>query len=180
LDLKAHEKHEIDLAKLPGITDDPLKELREKAEKAKKDQEKDKEKKDKDGKAEPKKDDEKEDEEKKPRPIEVQGLFWSDDGRYGALLLRASDNKDRWIATVEREHSEPVTRHRLTDPAWINWDFNEVGWLPESDTLWYTSEESGTSHLYTVSMKDGSKARRLTEGKYEVSGVRPSRDGKVF
>ncbi len=169
LDLKTHEKHEVDLSKLPGITDDPLKELREKAAKKK------------DGKDEKgeKKKDEKKDEEKKPRPVEVQGLFWTDDGRHAALLLRAPDNKDRWIVTVEREHPEPVVRHRLTDPAWINWDFNQVGWLPDNDTLWYTSEESGWSNLYTVSMKDG-KTRRLVDGKFEVSNVTPSRDGKTF
>jgi dipeptidyl aminopeptidase/acylaminoacyl peptidase len=174
LDLKTHEKHEVDLSKLPGITDDPLKELREKAEKKK---EKDK----KDGKdsKDEKRDTKKKEEEKKPRPVEVQGLFWTDDGRYGALLLRAPDNKDRWIVTLEREHPEPVTRHRLTDLAWINWDFNELGWLPDNETLWYTSEESGYSNLYAVSMKDG-KTRRLVDGKLEVSGVTPSRDGKAF
>ena len=170
LDLKSREQHEVDLSKLPGIMDDPLKELREKAEK-KKDQ-----KDGKDGKDEKKKE---EKEEKKPRPVEVQGLFWTDDGRYAALILRAPDNKDRWIVTVQREHPEPVTRHRLTDPAWINWDFNEVGWLPDNDTLWYTSEESGWSNLYAVSMQDG-KTRRLVEGKLEVSNVKPSLDGKTF
>ncbi|HEX3129002.1 MAG TPA: prolyl oligopeptidase family serine peptidase, partial [Thermoanaerobaculia bacterium] len=165
LDLKTHEQHEVDLSKLPGITDDPLKELREKARKDKKDA--------KDSK------DEKKKEEKKPRPVEVQGLFWTDDGQYAALMLRASDNKDRWIVTLQREHPEPVTRHRLTDPAWINWEFNDLGWLPDNQTLWYTSEESGWSNLYAVSVKDG-KTRRLVEGKVEVSNVTPTRDGKFF
>jgi dipeptidyl aminopeptidase/acylaminoacyl peptidase len=176
LDLKAHEKHEVGLSKLPGITDDPLKELRAKAEKKKG------EKDSKDGKDDKKdKKEKKKEEEKKPRPVEVQGLFWTDDGRHAALLLRASDNKDRWIATLDREHPEPVTHHRLTDPAWINWEFNDVGWLPDNETLWYTSEESGYSNLYAVSVKEGSnKARRLVEGKVEVSNVRPSLDGKTF
>jgi dipeptidyl aminopeptidase/acylaminoacyl peptidase len=173
LDLATHEKHEVDLSKLPGITDDPLKELKEKAETLK-----DKDKKDgKDDKG--KKKEKKEEEDKKPRPVEVQGLIWTDDGRYGALLLRAADNKDRWIVTLDREHPEPVLRHHLTDAAWINWEFNELGWLPDNETLWYTSEESGYSNLYSLSLKDG-KTRRLTEGKAEVSNVTPSRDGKTF
>jgi dipeptidyl aminopeptidase/acylaminoacyl peptidase len=162
LDLVKHEKHEVDLSKLPGITDDPLKELREKAKKAK---EKDK------------KNEKKKEEEKKPRPVEVWALAWSDDGRYGALMLHSSDNKDRWIATVEREKPAPAVRHRLTDPAWINWEYNELGFLPETDTLWYTSEETGHSNLYLVSMQDG-KARRIVEGDFEVSNAVPSRDGK--
>lgn len=159
LDLVKHEKHEVDLAKLPGIMDDPLKELREKAKKAKD------------------KDEKKKDEEKKPRPVEVWNLSWSDDGRYGALMLHASDNKDRWIVTVEREKPAPVTRHRLTDPAWINWDFNDFGWVPESDTLVYTSEETGYSNLYLVSMKD-TKPRRIVEGDFEVSNIAADREGR--
>ncbi len=173
LDLETHEKHEVDLSKLPGITDDPLKELKEKAEKLKEKDDKDSKDKKKDDKSDEKSD------EKKPRPVEAQGLVWTDDGRYGAMLLRASDNKDRWIVTLDREHPEPVLRHHLTDPAWINWDFNELGWLPDNETLWYTSEESGYSSLYTLSVKDG-KSRRLTEGKLKVSNVTPSRDGKTF
>ncbi|HEX5717844.1 MAG TPA: prolyl oligopeptidase family serine peptidase [Thermoanaerobaculia bacterium] len=166
LDLVKHEKHEVDLSKLPGITDDPLKELREKAQKAKE--------KDKDKKEEKKKEEE---EEKKPRPVEIWALSWSDDGRYGALMIHASDNKDRWIATVEREKPAPVSRHRLTDPAWINWEYNELGFLPETDTLWYNSEETGHSNLYLVSMQAG-KARRIVEGDFEVSNIVASRDGK--
>ncbi len=186
LDLKTRETREIDLSKLPGINDDPLKELREKAEAARKKAAEAKEKaadkaqdKKRDDKTDKKKD-AKKDDEKKPRPVEIQGVIWSDDGRYGALLLRASDNKDRWIVTLERDKPEPIVRHRLTDPAWINWEFNELGWLPDSDVLWYTSEETGYSNLYTVSMKDGSKPRRLTEGAYEVSNVKLDREGKTF
>ncbi|MFL6198947.1 MAG: S9 family peptidase [Thermoanaerobaculia bacterium] len=173
LDLVKHEQHEVDLSKLPGILDDPLKELREKAKKAKEKDKKDS-KDTKDGKDEKKKD-----EEKKPRPVEAQAIAWSDDGRYGALMLRASDNKDRWIVTVEREKPAPVTRHRLTDPAWINWDFNDLGWLPETDTLFYTSEETGYSNLYLVSMQDG-KPHRIVEGDFEVSNVAAGRDGKYL
>jgi dipeptidyl aminopeptidase/acylaminoacyl peptidase len=164
LDLVTHKKHEVDLSKLPGITDDPLKELREKAQKAKEKDSKDKKKEDKK-------------EEKKPRTVEISGLAWSDDGRYGALMIRSSDNKDRWIATVEREKPEPVSRHRITDTAWINWEYNELGFLPETDTLWYNSEETGHSNLYLIGMQD-KKARRIVEGDFEVSNIVPSRDGK--
>lgn len=172
LDLAGRKKHEVDLSRLPGITDDPLKQLREEAEKRKA---KDK----KDGKDD-KEDKKKKEEEKKPRPVEAQALAWSDDGRYGALLLRASDNKDRWIVTLEREKPEPVVRHRLTDPAWINWDFNDLGWLADNETLWYTSEETGYSNLYAVSVTDGppQKPRKLVAGDFEVSNVVAARDGR--
>jgi hypothetical protein len=57
-------------------------------------------------------------------------LLWSNDGRNAAVMVRAIDNKDRWIATVDLAGATLQPRHRLTDPAWINWGFNEFGWLP--------------------------------------------------
>jgi len=166
LDLRNHEKYEIDLAPLPGLTDDPLKELREKAEKAKAAA--------KEGDKEKKADD------KKPRPIELVDAQWSDDGSHLALELRAYDNKDRWIATVDASaHPVLASRHRLTDPAWIGFDFNQMGWLKDNATLWYLSEESGTSHLYLQSVNGGA-ARQLTHGKFEVSNPGLSRDGRFM
>ena len=180
LDLVQHEKHEVDLSKLPGILDDPLRELREKAQEAREKDNAGKVGEDGKKKKGEEKNAEKKDEENKPRPVEVWDLVWSDDGRYGALMLHASDNKDRWIVTVEREKPAPVSRHRLTDPAWINWAFNELGWLPESDTLWYTSEETGYSNLYLVSMEKATAARRIVKGDFEVSNVVASRDGELL
>jgi dipeptidyl aminopeptidase/acylaminoacyl peptidase len=198
LDLDKHEKHELDFSKLPGIHDDPLKDLREKAEKARKEKEEkakaekaekdktdakkddakdDKAKKD-DKKADDKKDAKKADDKAEARPVEVFTVDFSDDGQLAAISLHALDNKDRWIVTVDREHPEPAVRHRLTDPGWINWDFNETGWMPGTHTLVYTSEETGFSQLYAWS-PDSPKARRLTDGgKYEAGNFQPSRDGK--
>ena len=59
-------------------------------------------------------------------------LRWSDDGRNAVVMVRAIDNKDRWIAGVDVASATLLSRHRLTDPAWINWGFNEFGWLPDS------------------------------------------------
>jgi dipeptidyl aminopeptidase/acylaminoacyl peptidase len=104
-------------------------------------------------------------------------LLWSNDSRSAAVMVRAIDNKDRWIATVDLAGAKLQPRHRLTDPAWINWGFNEFGWLADGRTLWYLSEESGYSHLYTL---DGAKKTQLTDGNWETSAVVPSRDGSAF
>jgi dipeptidyl aminopeptidase/acylaminoacyl peptidase len=104
-------------------------------------------------------------------------LSWSNDGRNAAVMVRAIDNKDRWIATVDLAGATLQPRHRLTDPAWINWSFNEFGWLPDGRTLWYLSEESGFSHLYTL---DGAAKTQLTDGRWETSSVVPARDGSAF
>jgi len=178
LDLRNHEKHEIDLATLPGLTEDPLRELREKARQVKeaaKDAAKDGDKKSDDKKADDKKADA-----KTPRAVELVDTEWSEDGSRLALELRAYDNKDRWLATVDASaHPVLASRHRLTDPAWIGFDFNEMGWLKDSSTLWYLSEESGSSHLYLQSVTGGA-ARQLTHGKLEVSNPGLSRDGRFM
>ena len=107
--------------------------------------------------------------------MRIDALRWSDDGANVALMARAVDNKDRWIATVDLAGGKLVPAHRLTDPAWINWGFNDFGWLPGGRTLWYLSEESGFSHLYTV--VPGQRANRLTSGRWEVSAPQWSPDG---
>ena len=104
-------------------------------------------------------------------------LLWSGDSRNVAVMVRAIDNKDRWIASVDLANARLQPRHRLTDPAWINWGFNEFGWLADGSTLWYLSEERGYSHLYTL---NGANKAQLTDGKWETSQVAPARDGSAF
>ena len=107
-----------------------------------------------------------------------QAVHWSDDGSQVALLLRAIDNKDRWIATVDFAKGELLSAHRLTDPAWINWNFNDFGWLPDNRTLWFLSEQSGYSQLYATTA--GAAAKALTSGSWEASSPTLSADGKTF
>ena len=119
----------------------------------------------------------------RPVRIETDGdgqgpaIHWSADGNQVAVLVRAVDNKDRWIATVDLTAAKLQVAHRLTDPAWINWNFNEFGWLPDGRTLWFLSEESGYSHLYTRS--PAGKATALTKGRWEASAVQWSADGNT-
>ena len=103
-------------------------------------------------------------------------IHWSDDARHVAVLVRAVDNKDRWLATVDLAAAKLQVRHRLTDPKWINWNFNEFGWLGDG-ALWFLSEQSGYSHLY---VSDGGSARALTSGKWEVSAPQLAADGRTF
>ena len=122
------------------------------------------------------------------RALRVETIEWSADSRDAAVMLRTIDNKDRWLATVAPAVAGATlqSRHRLTDPAWINWSFNDFGWMPKpvgaaaaANTLWYLSEETGYSHLYTVAA-NGAKPRPLTSGKWEVSSPKPAADGNGF
>jgi len=103
------------------------------------------------------------------------GIVWSADGAQAAVRVRAVDNKDRWLATVDLANAALLPVHRISDTAWVNRRADEFGWLPDNATLWYLSEESGYAHLYT---KTGTApARALTHGNWEVSNVEWSRDG---
>ena len=156
VDMRDGSRRELSTATLPGIGDDPLAQLRKAAGK------------------EPL---------KGARALRLEdsqgGLLWSDDSRFLALMLHSVDNKDRWLATVAPQDGRLQSRHRLTDPAWINWSFNEFGWLPDQRTLWFVSEESGHAHLYTADAERG-RARALTSGRWEVSQPALSPDGASF
>ncbi len=110
---------------------------------------------------------------KKTRNIHLLQMWspvkWSDDGTQIAFMLEAWDNKDRWLTTINFSNNTLVSQHRLHDNAWINWSFNEFGWLNDNENLYYLSEESGYSHLY-IKPLDG-KRTQLTSGKFEVSDV---------
>jgi dipeptidyl aminopeptidase/acylaminoacyl peptidase len=105
-------------------------------------------------------------------------IHWNADGTQVAVLLRAVDNKDRWLASVDFANAKLIARHRLTDAAWINWSFNNFGWLPGGNTLWFLSEQDGYSHLYTQGGND--KPRALTSGKWEVSQPEINASGDAF
>ncbi len=117
-----------------------------------------------------------------PRPLRVTGLHWNAAGTALALQLRAIDNKDRWLATVDFDQAELRPQHRLHDPAWINDgasdnpSYNDFGWLPDDQTLWYLSEESGWSHLYTLAA--GGRPVALTAGRWEATRVQWSAEGE--
>lgn len=104
-------------------------------------------------------------------------IAWNTDGSEVAIMLEASDNKDRWLTTYEAKDNTLKTLHRLHDDAWVNYTFNEFGWLADDKSLYFLSEESGYSQLYSVDL--AGKTTPITQGKFEVSSVTLSHDGKT-
>ena len=151
IDLASRATTEVKLDALPGIDTDPLAELRTAAGK---------------------------DALTGARPVRIDAIEFTTDGSRAGVLLRAVDNKDRWIASIEAAKPALKPLHRLTDPAWINWNFNDFGWLKDNRTLWLVSEESGYSHLYTVA--PNGKVKALAKGSWEASSPQLSADGKQF
>ncbi|MFQ6372571.1 prolyl oligopeptidase family serine peptidase [Shewanella sp. YIC-542] len=105
-------------------------------------------------------------------------MQWQQDKNTLAVMLEATDNKDRWIATVDLGKGKFTTQHRLHDDAWINYDYNQFGWLPGADTLYYLSEQSGYSQLYLKPLSG--KERALTSGHFVVSDITLSPDSQYI
>ena len=121
----------------------------------------------------------------KPREVIVHGPVFSDAGQ-AAVVLRSQDNKDRWIMRLDLASGNLSLLDRQRDEAWIGgpgisgWNFTagNIGWLNES-TLWYQSEATGYSHLYTVNINSGKK-KQLTKGSFEIHGAQLSKDKQRF
>jgi dipeptidyl aminopeptidase/acylaminoacyl peptidase len=120
------------------------------------------------------------------RKVSYSNLIWSPDGKNNLLVLRSQDNKDRWIISLDLPSQKIKLIDRQHDDAWIGgpgtggfFGGANVGWLADNKTVWFQSEESGYSHLYTADITT-SKKKALTSGKYEVQSVDLSRDKKFF
>ncbi|MBJ6117290.1 S9 family peptidase [Pontibacter sp. BT310] len=116
------------------------------------------------------------------RTTVIYGPVWSDNGKNAVVVARSADNKDRWILSLDPATGKLNLLDRQHDDAWINgpgigYGTGDIGWMPDNESVWFQSEESGYSHLYAVNVKSGKK-KALTSGKFEVSDVQLSDDKK--
>ncbi|MET0464345.1 MAG: prolyl oligopeptidase family serine peptidase [Chitinophagaceae bacterium] len=115
------------------------------------------------------------------RAVSISGPFWSPNGKYAVLDIRAEDSKDRWLMLLDTASGKLNLLDRQRDEAWIagpGIGFGGTGWIDEQ-TFYFQSEATGYSHLYTFNAATGEK-KALTEGKYEVQQARLSKDKKTF
>lgn len=151
LDLQEHVQHAIDLATLPGILEDPLAFLTEDAETTL----------------------------EEPRAISIWRASWSPDASTVVFAASSADYKDRWTVAIDVATAEMQVIERLHDPAWVLSRNSSLGWREDGSALWYTSEASGWSQLYAWNPVDGSTTR-MTQGDWEVSSVRTTKDGSAL
>jgi len=155
IDLESGDKHELGLNELPGIDDDPLADLRKSAIEIFVSEGEDR--------------DAAEKRLKSPdtRSVQYWDMQWSHDGSELALYVRANDNKDRWIATIDFEEKKLVSQHRISDEAWVNPYHTEYGWLADNKTLWFLSEDHGYLGIYTKVL-DKRRSKALVAGNFVV------------
>jgi len=120
------------------------------------------------------------------RTLYSYGPFWHPDGEHAVLVVRADDNKDRWIARLDPASGDLTVLDRQHDDAWIGGPGisayggpGTVGWIPNTDKFYFQSEATGWSHLYTVDVETGETAQ-LTSGAFEIYEPRLSKDGSTW
>ena len=128
------------------------------------------------------------------RALYSYGPYWSPDGEHAVLVVRADDNKDRWIVRLAPSTGALTVLDRQHDEAWIGGPGisayggpGTVGWMPGpesgsragSDRFYFQSEATGWSHLYTVNVETG-EIEQITSGEFEVSDPHLSRDGSTW
>ncbi len=125
--------------------------------------------------------------ENKNKLIVVQEPIYNDDGSIAISEIRSQDNKDRWIVRLNLEKNTFEEIDYQHDEAWIggpgipssSFGRGTLGFLADNETIYFQSEATGYSHLYTYNLKSKLKTS-LTQGNWEVRSVVLSRDRKSF
>lgn len=103
----------------------------------------------------------------------ITGPTWSPDGSKAVLDIQANDYKDRWIVLLDPKTGKVDQLDRQHDEAWIagpgiaRWGGGSLGWMPDEKSIWFQSEKTGYSHLYTLNVST-KKAKALTSGEFEI------------
>ncbi len=124
---------------------------------------------------------------KNPKEVNVLGPVYNSTGTEAVVVILSLDNKDRWIMKIDLVNARLKLLDHQRDEAWIGgpgivgWDasLGNIGWLKDDRTLWYQSEVTGFSQLYTINTETGNK-KAITTGNYEIYKVKLSRSGKYF
>src|SRR4051812_39868159 len=116
----------------------------------------------------------------KDRDVQLSQLQWSEDGKNAVLMGRSADNKDRWVMLLDPATGKTKILATIHDDAWVDGPGAfTLGWLPDSQHVYFETERDGWAHLYSVSI-DGGEPKQLTSGPFEVSDVRLSQDKTKF
>ena len=117
------------------------------------------------------------------RALQAFGPYWNDDGSLAVVDVRTDDNKDRWIARLDPEDGSVSVIDHQHDEAWIagpgiSWAGgpSTLGWMPDGETVYFQSEATGYSHLYTAHVPSG-ETEQITDGNFEVFDPQLTQDG---
>lgn len=123
--------------------------------------------------------------ENKDRNVNIGRPIWSPDGSNAVVNIVSLDNKDRWIMRLDPINGELLPLDHQYDEAWIGgpgigsfYGNLSLGWLND-ETIYFQSEVTGYSHIYTLDIEN-KKKKQLTTGLFEVQTLQLSKDKKSF
>ncbi|WP_335964256.1 prolyl oligopeptidase family serine peptidase [Galbibacter sp. PAP.153] len=115
----------------------------------------------------------------------ISGPIWNEDGTKAVLDINSNDYKDRWIVLLNIKEGTVTNLDHQHNKAWIagpgigGYRGGELGWMPNGKSIWFQSEKTGYSHLYTLNTEN-KKLDALTSGKYEIYSPSISNDKKSW
>jgi dipeptidyl aminopeptidase/acylaminoacyl peptidase len=112
------------------------------------------------------------------KAITMQAPVYNATGNLAVFEARSLDNKDRWIVQLNLETATITELDYQHDEAWIggpgipgyNFSNGTLGFLADNKTIYFQSEATGFSHLYTYNLQTKKKTQ-LTNGNWEVRDV---------
>ena len=122
-----------------------------------------------------------------PKAVIYTQVKMNSTGGFAFIEIKSYDNKDRWIALFNVKTKTLTCIDHQHDEAWIGgpgisgWNMvpGNIGWLKDDKTIYFQSEKTGFSHLYSYQIKNN-KTTALTEGNYEIYNAVPSQNGDLF
>ncbi|MDR7210100.1 prolyl oligopeptidase family serine peptidase [Flavobacterium piscis] len=124
---------------------------------------------------------------KEDKLIVARSPIFNQDGSFAITEIRSQDNKDRWLISLNLQKGTFTEIEHQHDEAWIagpgipsySFDSGTLDFLADNETIYFQSEATGYSHLYTYNLKSKKKTQ-LTKGNWEVRDVILSKDKKTF
>ena len=105
---------------------------------------------------------------------------WNQSGSDALFFAYSADNKDRILYALSSTDASMHAVETLHDTAWVGGPCTAcAGWYDNGRRVWYVSEKTGFSHLYTSDARGGD-TRALTSGRWEVRDADLSQDGRSF
>jgi len=122
-----------------------------------------------------------------PKEVVFTQIIFNATGDKALIEIKSQDNKDRWICVFYTQTKNLECINHQKDNAWIggpgisSWNMvpGNIGWFPEEDKVFFQSELTGYSHVYTYQLENR-KTEQLTHGNFEVHQAKLSKKGDVF
>ena len=94
-----------------------------------------------------------------------RGAQWSPDSKYLLLAEQAPNYKSQDVRVVDVNTGKSKVVLHQEDNRWV--EPADAGWDQTGRRLWFTSDQSGYQHLYTVSAS-GEGLKQVTQGEWEI------------